>query len=493
MKLGSFDLRQQQTTNIIMITFWSQFSSYALNAILILFLTRPILKHGLGYSQEHAYAFMGISGATGYLMPILGGFIADHVLGLRRSILLGGFLLAFAYLLIMLSGYTIPLYGDKMFIVAYALTPAVNSLLMGTASGLVSRIYGDDATHAKAAMTYYYMAINIGALLSILIAPALLDSRYGPLSVLAITFIGKSIAALNFAYRYSIYNNIALEQDKKPITLKTVTYITTYLLFIYIFTLCAYTFITTFSVIISIGCFTCIGWFLIKTTQLTGEARTKQFVACLLIFEAIVFFVIYNQMNSTLILFAQSNSDTQLLGFDISPAQYQMLNPILIIMLGLQLPKFYKQCPRFSIPYQFATGTCLAGFALMILAIAALHTTTGIISGNIIGLSYILITLAELLVSAIGLSMIGLYCDNKTLGFAMGAWYLGSSLSNILSGRIAHWVAIPEAQSSKLQSIVIYKQYYLDMGEITLLLSAGMFILSYCLHKKSHQQGIILP
>ncbi len=84
-----WDTRQQQTNNIVLITFWSQFSSYALNTVLILFLTRPLLTHGLGYTQEKAYAFIGISQATGYLMPILGGFMADKVLGIRRAILLG--------------------------------------------------------------------------------------------------------------------------------------------------------------------------------------------------------------------------------------------------------------------------------------------------------------------------------------------------------------------------------------------------------------------
>src|SRR6478752_7357884 len=97
------DLRQKQTNNIIFITFWSQFSVYALNTVLILFLTRPLLQHGLGYSQAKAYAFIGVTQAMGYLMPILGGFMADTVLGIRRAILIGSILLALAYLLVMIS------------------------------------------------------------------------------------------------------------------------------------------------------------------------------------------------------------------------------------------------------------------------------------------------------------------------------------------------------------------------------------------------------
>ena len=66
------DLRQRQTNNIALIIFWSQFSAFALNTILILFLTRPLLNHGLGFSQAKAYAFIGITQATSYLIPVFG-------------------------------------------------------------------------------------------------------------------------------------------------------------------------------------------------------------------------------------------------------------------------------------------------------------------------------------------------------------------------------------------------------------------------------------
>ena len=490
--LPQLNIRQKQTSNIIMIIFWSQFSVYALNTILILFLTRPLIAHGLGYNQAKAYAFIGISQATGYLMPILGGYMADNVLGLRRSILLGSVLLAFAYLLVMLSGYTIAAHGDFLFIAAFALTPAANSLLMGTTSGMVSHIYADDAIKAKSAMTFYYMAINVGALLATLIAPVLLDSRYGPLSVLTLTFVGKAIAALNFAYRYDLYDNVTWGKDKIALSLSAKYRVVGYFVAIYSFTLFAYSHIFLAGILIAMGCGLGILWFLIKTIALSGESRYKQLIAALLILEAIVFFVLYNQMSTTLVLFAQNNSNLHLFGFVVSPAQYQMLNPLLIITLGLQLPRFYAMFPRFSIPYQFACGTLLAGGALLIMAYAAMHAHQGIINGNYIGLTYILITLAELWVSAIGLSMIGLYCDGRAIGFAMGVWYLASSLANALSGRIAGWVAIPDNITSPLQALPIYQQYYLFMGLAACLLGAVMLIFACYLHRLSNKRGLIL-
>jgi POT family proton-dependent oligopeptide transporter len=197
-------------------------------------------------------------------------------------------------------------------------------------------------------------------------------------------------------------------------------------------------------------------------------------------------------MNSTLILFADKNSDHLFLSFSISPAQYQMLNPLLILIIGSQLPKFYRTFSRFTIPYQFAAGTLLAGHALLILAFATTKAQLGIINGNYIALTYILISIAELWVSAIGLSMIGLYCDTKTLSFAMGVWYLASSMSNAISGRIAGFVAIPETIQSATESLPYYQKYYLIMGISAVSIGILMFFVAFFLQKMMRKRKIIL-
>lgn len=487
----SNNLQHKQTLTIALITFWSQFAAYGLNTILILFLTNSMLEHGLGYTQAQAYTFIGVSQATGYLMPILGGYMADQVLGLRRSILLGSVLLAVAYLLIMLSGMTIGAYGDTLFLMAYAMTPAVGSLLMGTTSAMVSHIYQDEEVKAKSAMTYYYMAINIGALLATVIAPSLLESRYGPLSVLALTFVGKAIAALNFSAKYALYDNVVWGKDLQKLWQRPIVQTILYLLSIYGFTLFAFSHVQVASVLLGIGCVLGILWFFYQTLLLQGLSRIKQSVAILLIIEAIIFFVIYNQMNTTLILFAKYNVTNQVFGLSFSPAHYQLLNPLLIIGLGLYLPAFYRKFPRFSIPYQFASGTILASTALLLLGWAP-ATQEGMISAGYIASAYVLITLAELWVSAIGLSMIGLYCDFKMLGFAMGAWYLASSLSNLCSGHIARWVALPTHKISRLLSLEIYQTYYWHLGVVVLGLGCLMLLNAYGLQRRLLRRGLSL-
>ncbi len=490
--LPELDLRQKQTNNIVLITFWSQFSVYAFNTILVLFLTRPLIEQGLGYSQAKAYAFIGVAHATGYLMPMLGGYMADTVVGIRRSILLGSIMLAIAYLLMMLSGYTVNHMGDQLFIAAYALIPATNSLLMGTSSGMVSHIYSDDAIKAKSAMTYYYIAINVGALLATLIAPILLDSRFGPLSILTVAFIGKSIAALNFAKRYSLYDNVIWGKDLTKLSNQSIFRLVAYIGIIYLLTLLAYSHVFIASSVIALGSSLGILWFLKKTLMLQGTTRVKQLIALLLIVEAVVFFVIYNQMHSTLILFAKNNSNHHLWGLTVSPAHYQILNPLLILAIGSQLPRFYNLVPRFTIPYQFAAGVLLSGIGLLVMALAAYTAVDGIVSGNYIALTYILISIAELWVSAIGLSMIGLYCDQKSLAFAMGVWYLASSLAHAISGQIATHVAIPQTIHSASQSLPYYKDYYFILGITAIVLGILMSIAAYILQKFMKKHGIVI-
>ena len=111
-------------------------------------------------------------------------------------------------------------------------------------------------------------------------------------------------------------------------------------------------------------------------------------------------------------------------GFKVNAESYQIVNPILIIFGGMLLMRIYPMFPRFYIPYQFAVGVLLAAADLFIMYYGFSIDNNDIVSGNYITLSYVLISISELFVSVIGPSMISIYCDSKTIGFAMRAWYI---------------------------------------------------------------------
>ncbi|APA83129.1 peptide MFS transporter [Francisella tularensis] len=477
------DLKSKQSFTIAAITFWGQFATYSFNAILILYLTRSVLDYGIGFSESHAYSFQGIYKAMNYAIIMFGGYIADRYLGLRRSIFWGSLLLAFAYLAVFLSGFMVH-FSDEFFIFAFALVPVCGSLQLGTASAMVSKIYSDNPIHAKSGMTMFYISINLGSLLAYLVAPSLIGYQFGALAVLSVVFIGKLLAIINFSYRYKIYDNVVDEIDKKPMTSIAKKVVLGYLAIVYVFTLICYHYPDYANVVVAVISMFCLLLFLLRTLFfLKDDVRIKQIVGLILIVVAVVFFVIYNQMESTLVMAAKNNSDLLMFGFKVNAASYQIVNPILIIFGGMLLIRIYPMFPRFYIPYQFAVGVLLAAVGLFIMYYGFSIDNNGIVSGNYITLSYVLISISELFVSAIGLSMIGIYCDSKTIGFAMGAWYISSSMANSITGLLNQVVALPKDGVSALESANMYKTYFFDTSLSVMLIGILVLILAYFLIK----------
>jgi POT family proton-dependent oligopeptide transporter len=398
--------------------------------------------------------------------------------------------MAFSYLLIFISGFFVQ-YTNEFFIFSYALIPASSSLFLGTSSGMVSKIYSTDFKAAKGAMTSFYIAINLGSLIAFTVSPILIGYKYGALAILAIVFVGKTIAALNFYYRFEMYDNVVDKIDKDPMPYKSKLIVISYLVAAYVLTLIFYQIPNQANVILGTISIICLLAFLLRTvTGLKAEVRIKQVIGLFLIVIAVVFFVVYNQMGSTLILLAKNNSDLNLLGLTVKPASYNLINPIIIIFGGMALIKIYPLIPRFYIPYQFAVGVLLSAISLLVLYYAFLNTSTGVINGNYIGLTFVLLSIAELFVSAVGLSMIGIYCDSKTMGFAMGAWYIACSLSNSITGLVNQVVALPKDGVSTFASATIYQNYFLNMGTTILVIGIIICFLTFAMIKYMKARNI---
>ncbi|GLS83676.1 peptide MFS transporter [Paraferrimonas haliotis] len=484
-------LIRSQVFNVTTITFLGQFASYSIASIFILFLTLPIVKDGLGMTESDAYEFMGVTQAMGYLMPIVGGFIIDRYLGIRRGITWGVSLLAVAYGLVYLGSSYVHVFGTHSFIIAYAMIPTINALTSSPTSALVSRIYKGDEVGSKSGMTYYYIAINVGSLIGIGIAPLLMDSALGVMSVIAVVMIGKALAALNFIVKRRLYDNVVDELDKAPMTLKRWLPVLAYCGIGYAITYMAYLNPHVSTYIIGLGCSLGILTFCARTLMLDGTDRVKQLVATFLILVAIVFFVLYNQMATTMVMFTKNNTDNTLLGLTLAPAQFQMINPLIILLIGSMLPKFYQRFSGFTIPYQFAVGVMLAGLSMLALWLGAVSAdSNGMTSGNYVGLSYFIVTIAELFVSAVGLSMIGLYCHSSMLAFAMGAWYLASSMSNLITGQLGKLVAIPQGGEDTVASMHAYGDYFYSMGWVALVIGGLLFGVMYLLQRSLRHRGI---
>ena len=142
---------------------WERFSYYGMRAILILFMTTPMAVGGLEWDAAKAGAVYGTYTALVYLMALPGGWIADRILGLRRSVFVGGVIIMTGHILLAVPGSEIFFYLGLLCVVLGT------GLLKPNISALVGQLYSQGDVRRDAGFSIYYMGINLGAFLSPLV------------------------------------------------------------------------------------------------------------------------------------------------------------------------------------------------------------------------------------------------------------------------------------------------------------------------------------
>ncbi|MDU8421727.1 oligopeptide:H+ symporter, partial [Pseudomonas syringae] len=191
---------------------------------------------------------------------------------------------------------------------------------------------------------------------------------------------------------------------------------------------------------------------------MAGIARRKMIVAFLLMMEAVVFFVLYSQMPTSLNFFAIHNVGHDLLGISFQPEQFQALNPFWIMVVSPVLAAVYtKVGDRMPMPHKFAMGMVLCSGAFLVLPWgASLANEQGIVSVNWLVLSYALQSIGELMISGLGLAMVAQLVPQRLMGFIMGAWFLTTAAAAIIAGYVANLTAVPADIDDAHASLAIY-------------------------------------
>jgi POT family proton-dependent oligopeptide transporter len=181
---------------LFFIEMWERFSYYGMRAIFILFLTKALLLS----SSEGSNIYGSFTGLV-YLTPLLGGYISDRYWGNRKSILIGGILMAIGQFLLFFSGSSLGT-GTEMGLMLVGITFLImgNGFFKPNISTMVGQLYPKGDKRVDAAFTIFYMGINLGAFFSPLICGTLGDTglvgdfKYGFLAAA----IGMIIAVISF-------------------------------------------------------------------------------------------------------------------------------------------------------------------------------------------------------------------------------------------------------------------------------------------------------
>ncbi|WP_194091444.1 peptide MFS transporter [Vibrio hibernica] len=455
---------------VSLIELWERFGYYGMQALIVYFMIQR-----LGFEDSRANLVWGACAALIYVSPAIGGWIGDKVLGTKRTMLIGSAILALGYALM-----TIP--SDNTWVLFFALGVIVvgSGMFKPNAGNLVRKIYEGDDSKIDSAFTIYYMAVNVGSTFSMLLTPWIKDyvnehygNQFGWHAAFAVCCVGLLVGMANYFLMRNALAQYGSEPDTKPVnkgklalvlmgsvvavglSALILEYQDLARLFVYI------------AGIVVLAIFT----HLIRNSE--KHERAGLIAALVLIIQTVFFFIFYQQMSTSLALFALRNVDLNFTVFGThlltwSPAQFQALNPIFIMILSPILALIYTKAGKnnkdLSIAGKFALGFAVVALGFFIYSFAGNFAVNGKTSSWVMIAGYSAYSLGELLVSGLGLAMIARYVPERMGGFMMGAYFVASGISQYLGGVVANFASIPRDMTDPLQTLNIYTSLFNKLG-----------------------------
>jgi proton-dependent oligopeptide transporter, POT family len=447
---------------------WERFGYYGMASLLVLYMVQQ-----RRFTDAHADMVWGAFSTLVYSMPMLGGYLGDHVLGLRRTLVLGAVTLGLGYLLL-----SVPL--DATLFPAMGLIALGNGLFKVNPNNLVSRLHEGEHSKLDILFTIYYVSLQLGAFVSILLLPWIKDHRnwlitVGPLRfdswhlAFGVSAIGLTLGLLNYGLFRDYLRPYGAAPDFKPLKVRTLAAVLAVSLLIAALLSQIIRYRAAAAVVV--GLFGLLMVYVFAHLLITGERSGRSRVIACIVFTSIsIIWAIYNQqIYTSLTLFALRNVRHSLLGLHVAAAQFQDLNQFWLAVLALPLAWLYARMGRtrrgdFSIAAKYAAGLYLLAAAFFLYAASGITARDGVTSpGWLVG-GYWAQSLGELLISALGFSMISQLVPERSRGIIMGGWFLGMGLSNYAGGAIAGLASIPPGLTSPIATLPIYTRLFAWLG-----------------------------
>lgn len=385
---------------------WERFSYYGMRALLVLYMVNFLLPgaingtiHVAGFSAlrsgiETVFGAMGIQPLSSqiyglytafvYFTPFFGGMLADRVLGQRKTVVIGGVMIAIGQFLLMSPALFLP--GLLCLILG-------NGCFKPNISTQVGSLYPPGDPRRDRAFTIFYMGINLGAFFSPLICGTLGQVwgwQYG-FGAAGVGMVGGLILYLwgqPYLAKDQLTRAKETNREKKP--------------------------------------FTSLEW----------KGIIGLVILCLL---NVVFWGVYEQQGNTLQLFADRNADWHIFGFQMPSTWFQAFNPMFIFLFAPLLNMFWSwQSNRNREPgsvIKMGIGCILLGVGFLPL----MYISSGLGADQKISFLWLagatlILTIGELYLSPIGLSLVTKVAPARVVSMMMGMWFMANFFGNYLTG-----------------------------------------------------------
>lgn len=460
---------------IFMVELWERFGFYTVQGILILYFMRF-----LGYTDMEAYYAFGAFTALLYGMVLLGGYLGDQIFGTKRTIVLGLITLILGYFYLAIASTAHVFYALGLICVG-------NGLFKANPSNLLAKCYEKNDHRLHGGFTLYYMAINIGSSVALILGPSI-STKYGYPYAYLLSALGLVLALGNYWFQRHLVAFINTSADQREISpLYWTAFILVLLGLTLVSALLLQHVIITKWLLLAVTFVALLRYFLFMRNQ-TALVCSRMMVAFVLMVQAVIFFTLYQQMPSSLNLFAVHNVTPVIAGISFDPQSFQALNPLWIILMSPVLAHWYRSLKNrkidFSIAHKFAMGMTFCAISFLLLYFARYcYAGDGIVSPWWMVGSYFFQSVGELLVSALGVAMVAELVPEEIAGFVMGLWFLASALAGYVGAFVASYTALPENLSSGVVSLMIYTQVFGYIGLVTLAIAVLMWFFAAPLNR----------
>lgn len=488
---------------------WERFSYYGMRALLIFYLTQHFLL-----SDNQSYGIYAAYASLAWGLPVIGGILADRYLGARKAVTVGALLLTTGHLLMAIEGPPAIEYLSEsgqslverdarylnLFYLSLACIVTGVGFLKTNITTIVGALYSRDDPRRDAGYTIFYLGINLGGA----IAPLLcgwLGQTYGWRYGFGLAGIGMLAGLLLFLSGQRYLEGHAEPPDPQRLKDVIVTGINREWL-IYgsavIMILVAWLLLQHYHAVgLALGAFgLAVGAAILYFTfsHCTPTERDRMLVVAALIVVSIVFWALYEQMGSSLNLFADRFVDRSFAGIEVQASQLQALPATFVIFLAPLFTALWTWLGRRrmnpNIPLKFSLGLFMISIAFCMPIVG--HWVAG--HGERIDLLWFVLIFffmvcGELLMAPIAMNMISRLCPKRVVGMMMGAYFLSLSIGSYLAGLLATLTSVPadiasaglgDAIGAYVSSFKIFSLIGLVAG-ITLLL--GVPILARRMHE----------
>jgi POT family proton-dependent oligopeptide transporter len=437
---------------LFMTEMWERFSYYGMRGILVLYLTAETLgdNPGLGWLSNEALSLYGWYTMLVYVASIPGGIIADKIIGQKRAVMIGGFLLV--------AGHGI-LSVELMwaFYLGLALIIAGVGMLKPNISTLVGGLYQQGDERRDKGFSIFYIGINTGAALAALLVAWVAD-QWGWHAGFGLAAIGMVLGQVVYLsgqkYLVSVGNKPKeREENSDDVTIKQIFQrqfsggkpLAITLLLAILSSMAAWYSIGDQKIayiVFFIFLAVVVGMMFTIYQDLRSQVEKDRYLVLLLSFIiVIVFWGAFEQAGGLMNLYAENRTDRFLFGYEVPAAAFQFFNPFYIMVFAVPVANFWlwwkHRGKEASSLFKMANGVIIMGLGFVFMVFASMqYEELGKSALYWLALAYLFHTLGELCASPVALSFITKLAPVRYGALMMGVYFAATGLGNKVAGLI---------------------------------------------------------